>query len=134
MVYVSLSEAVVGVGTRLGLDTATTAALLGDVSRLLGPRKIVVSQQSVDGVSQKQSLSLDHPSAFTVMALSDLRFLFENDLTGRIRRVSSHVVKKITFYAAHVLAVSPAHLDSIAKETSSYSKTMQPSDSVNRFQ
>lgn len=127
LLHVTLTGAVMDVWARLdpgSIEPRTMAVLLGDVSRLVRPRKVVVAEDPVGGVAQTHSLPSEHPRADALRVFSDINALFDEDSTENGQRKKNHLSMKITFYAGHLLAVPSFFLDALADEVFLRSKSM----------
>ncbi|EIW79088.1 hypothetical protein CONPUDRAFT_145257 [Coniophora puteana RWD-64-598 SS2] len=81
------------------VDAKTITVLLRDAAVLLAPRKVAPLAEA--SASPEEQI-LSRPSINCVLALSDLRAVFDPSLSGVGKR-NAHVGMKLTFYAAHVL-------------------------------
>ncbi|KAI6155916.1 hypothetical protein BKA82DRAFT_998900 [Pisolithus tinctorius] len=127
LLHVTLTGAVTDVWARLdpgSIELRTMAVLLGDVSRLVRPRKVVVAEDPVGGVAQTHSLPSEHPRADALRVFTDMNALFDEDGTENGQRKKNHLSMKITFYAGHLLAVPSFFLDALADEVFLRSKSM----------
>lgn len=69
------------------------------------------------------ALAADHPFAATIMAISDMSSLFSNYVdSSDVMCRRSHIVMKLTFYAAHILSAPSSHLHALADEVLLLSK------------
>ena len=98
--------------------------LLQDAATLLRPAPVTVHGVGLDA----------HPSANTLRALSDLVALFgstpamstpETKSKPEPKPRASHVVHKLTFYAAYVLGTPPPMLRVLADEALMRARTME---------
>ncbi|KAI6035863.1 hypothetical protein EDC04DRAFT_3032527, partial [Pisolithus marmoratus] len=127
LLHVSLTDVITDAWARLGagnIDSRTMAVLLGDVSQLVRPRKVVVAEDAVGEVAPACALPSEHPRADALRVFSDMDALFNEDSTETGERKKNYLSMKITFYAGHLLATPSLLLDALADETSLRSKSM----------
>lgn len=127
LLHVSLTDAVTDVWARLdpgSIEPRTMAVLLGDVSRLVRPRKVVVAEEPVGRVAQAHVPSSEHPRADALGVFSDLHALFDDHGTGNGKQEKNYLSMKIKFYAGHLLAAPSLLLDTLADEAFLRSKSM----------
>ncbi|KIK27281.1 hypothetical protein PISMIDRAFT_93303, partial [Pisolithus microcarpus 441] len=127
LLHVSLTDAVMDVWARLdpgSIEPRTMAVLLGDVSRLVRPRKVVVAEEPVGKVAQAHVPSSEHPRADALGVFSDLHALFDEHGAANGKQEKNHLSMKIKFYAGHLLAAPSPLLDTLADEALFRSKSM----------
>ncbi|KAL4078748.1 hypothetical protein V8B97DRAFT_1071490 [Scleroderma yunnanense] len=119
VLYVTLADATTNVWPRLDSGNAEPSAmvvLLRDVSQLVRPHKVVLTEGSKDEAAPKPTLASD-PRAYALMALSDLAALFEEGtVEGRSQQLGNPLTMKIKYYAGHLLATPAIVLDAVADE------------------
>lgn len=99
--------------------------LLEDVAKLVRPRRITVTEYSSGEQEETGVLATDHPFATTIMVISDMSSLFGTYMdSSAVASRRSHIVMKLTFYAAHILSTPSSHLHALADETNLLSKSM----------
>ncbi|KAI6119256.1 hypothetical protein EV401DRAFT_1861758 [Pisolithus croceorrhizus] len=127
LLHVSLTNAVMDVWARLdpgSVEPRTMAVLLGDVSRLVRPRKVVVAEGPAGGIAQGHMPSSEHPRADALRVFSDMDALFDENCVENGQGRKNYVSMKIKFYAGHLLAAPSPLLDSLADEAFFRSKSM----------
>lgn len=99
--------------------------LLEDVATFVRPRRVTVTGH-LSGEQEKTVASVtDHPSATTIMVISDTSALFGHRVdSSSVTTRRSHTVMKLTFYAAHILSTASSHLHALADEINIFSKSM----------
>ncbi|EIN09663.1 hypothetical protein PUNSTDRAFT_143152 [Punctularia strigosozonata HHB-11173 SS5] len=91
--------------------------LLRDAAALLRARRVVqLRSDGSDFAKDGPLIPVDHPTATTLLVISDLHRLFLDHSGNDGRQRQSHVTNKLVFYGAHVLTSPPALLRSIADE------------------
>ncbi|TDL23986.1 hypothetical protein BD410DRAFT_131242 [Rickenella mellea] len=110
--FTSLDAAITDFWSRM--DTITPqglSLLLDDASRLLAPIPVTVMVAEGSPPEQASSQKLTcRPNAMTLRVLSDLAAFFHSQPRH------THVEHKLTFYAAHILAIPTAVISSLAKD------------------
>jgi len=118
--HASLTDAVISFWSRVdpgNVENKTMCILLEDVAKILRPRRITISEPSSEEADVSTSLGENHPSATTIRMMSDMSALF-GPTAGR----RSHIVMKLTFYAAHILSTPLSHLHVVADQVNLLSK------------
>lgn len=89
--------------------------LLEDVAKLVRPRRIVAAAPEEN--EKAGTLTANHPLSMMIMVISDVSSLFSAyPDSSVVARRSSHIVMKLTFYAAHILSTPSSRFHALSDE------------------
>ncbi|KAF9246575.1 hypothetical protein BU15DRAFT_85322 [Melanogaster broomeanus] len=116
-----------------GINAEIMLVLMEDVEKLVRPRRVTIAEHSLRRGERVPTLTADHPTATTIMAVSDVASLFKLPTESSTVSQRSHVVMKLTFYAAHLLSTPSFVLHALADEVYLLSESMESEvEKINR--
>ncbi|KAF9232594.1 hypothetical protein BU15DRAFT_54862, partial [Melanogaster broomeanus] len=105
-----------------GINTKIMLVLMEDVEKLVRPRRVTKGREGAD--SDGRSPQCDNKLS-TIMAISDVASLFKLPTESSAVSQRSHVVMKLTFYAAHLLSTPSFVLHALADDVYLLSESME---------
>ncbi|KAF9218628.1 hypothetical protein BS17DRAFT_741906 [Gyrodon lividus] len=129
VLHVSLSDAATAFWSRVdpgNINAKTMLVLLEDVIKLLRPWRVTIAGPCLASDERIPALTENHPSATTIMAISDMASLFHLAMeSSTISSQHSYVVMKLTFYAAHLLSTPSSILHDLTEEAYLHLKSVE---------